>query len=83
MIKDSYDLVIGIYLAVIAFFAGYMLLGNDKIMIMRSTSLNWIFMAFFIMIFFLFGYLFKNLLMQFKDVRKKIPTNYINKEMES
>lgn len=82
MITDSYDLAIGIYIAVILFFLAYWLLGSKGNNIMKNTSLNWIFMAFFIIIFFLLGYLFSNLLVQFREVRSRSVKNTVI-EMES
>ena len=67
MINDSYDLVIGIYLAIIFYILGYKLLPNSE-MIMEDNILNLIFISFFITIFFLFGFLFKNIFLQFKIV---------------
>jgi len=78
MINNSYDLVWGIYIGIIAFVAGYLLLGDKKSLIIKSSTLNIIFMVFFIIIFFLVGYLFKNLMLVFKDVPKKTPNQYIN-----
>jgi hypothetical protein len=70
MIDDSYDLVIGIYLAIIFYILGYKLLpDSDKIM--EDNILNLIFMSFFITIFFLLGFLFKNIFLQFKSVNLK------------
>jgi len=70
MINDSYDLVIGIYLAIIFFIVAYKFLPNSD-MFMKDNILNLIFMSFFITIFFLFGFLFKNIFLQFKDVKSK------------
>ena len=70
MINDSYDLVIGIYLAIIFYILGYKLLPNSE-MIMEDNILNLIFISFFITIFFLFGFLFKNIFLQFKSVSLK------------
>lgn len=70
MINDSYDLVIGIYLAIIFYILGYKLLPNSE-MIMEDNILNLIFISFFITIFFLFGFLFKNIFLQFKSVQSK------------
>lgn len=70
MINDSYDLVIGIYLAIIFYIIGYKLLPNSE-MIMEDNILNLIFISFFITIFFLFGFLFKNIFLQFKTVNTK------------
>ena len=67
MINDSYDLVICIYLAIIFYILGYKLLPNSE-MIMEDNILNLIFISFFITIFFLFGFLFKNIFLQFKTV---------------
>lgn len=67
MIEDSYDLVIGIYLGIIFYILGYKLLPNSE-MIMEDNILNLIFISFFITIFFLFGFLFKNIFLQFKIV---------------
>ena len=68
MINDSYDLVIGIYLGIIFYILGYKLLPNSEI-IMEDNILNLIFISFFITIFFLFGFLFKNIFLQFKSVK--------------
>ena len=68
MINDSYDLVIGIYLGIIFFILAYKLLPNS-VMIMEDNILNLIFISFFITIFFLFGFLFKNIFLQFKSVK--------------
>ena len=70
MINDSYDLVIGIYLGIIFYILGYKLLPNSQI-IMEDNILNLIFISFFITIFFLFGFLFKNIFLQFKSVSLK------------
>ena len=69
MINDSYDLVIGIYLGIIFFILAYKFLPNSE-MIMEDNILNLIFISFFITIFFLFGFLFKNIL--------SIQVNYIS-----
>jgi hypothetical protein len=70
MLTDSYDLVIGIYLGIIFFIlANKFLPNNDKIM--EDNILNLIFLSFFITIFFLFGFLFKNIFLQFKSVKSK------------
>lgn len=70
MLTDSYDLVIGIYLGIIFFILAYKFLpNNDKIM--EDNILNLIFLSFFITIFFLFGFLFKNIFLQFKSVKSK------------
>lgn len=70
MINDSYDLVIGIYLAIIFFIVAYKFLPNNEVF-MKDNMLNLIFMSFFITIFFLFGFLFKNIFIQFKDIKGK------------
>jgi hypothetical protein len=70
MIEDSYDLVIGIYLAIIFYIIGYKLLPNSE-KIMEDNILNLIFISFFISIFFLLGFLFKNIFLQFKSVKSK------------
>ena len=68
MINDSYDLVIGIYLGIIFYILAYKFLPNYE-MIMEDNILNLIFISFFITIFFLFGFLFKNIFLQFKSVK--------------
>jgi hypothetical protein len=73
MINDSYDLVIGIYLGIIFYILAYKFLPNYE-MIMEDNILNLIFISFFITIFFLFGFLFKNIFLQFKSV-KLVNTN--------
>ena len=78
MINNSYDLVLGIYLAVVAFFAGYTLMGDKKEQILKSSTLNIIIMAFFIIIFFLIGYLFRNMMLLFKKMPEKVPNTYID-----
>jgi hypothetical protein len=70
MIDDSYDLVIGIYLGIIFFILAYKFLPNSE-MFMEDNILNLIFISFFITIFFLFGFLFKNIFLQFKTVQSK------------
>jgi len=70
MINDSYDLVIGIYLGIIFYILAYKLLPNSE-MFMEDSILNIIFISFFITIFFLFGFLFKNIFLQFKIVQLK------------
>lgn len=70
MINDSYDLVIGIYLGIIFYVLAYKLLPNYE-MFMEDNILNLIFISFFITIFFLFGFLFKNIFLQFKIVQLK------------
>jgi hypothetical protein len=70
MINDSYDLVIGIYLGIIFYILAYKLLPNSQ-MFMEDNILNLIFISFFITIFFLFGFLFKNIFLQFKIVQLK------------
>ena len=70
MIDDSYDLVIGIYLGIIFFILAYKFLPNSE-MFMEDNILNLIFISFFITIFFLFGFLFKNIFLQFKTVESK------------
>ena len=68
MINDSYDLVIGIYLGIIFYILAYKFLPNYE-MIMEDNILNLIFISFFITIFFLFGFLFKNIFLQFKSFK--------------
>ena len=68
MINDSYDLVIGIYLGIIFYIIAYKFLPNYE-MIMEDNILNLIFISFFITIFFLLGFLFKNIFLQFKNVK--------------
>ena len=70
MINDSYDLVIGIYLGIIFFILAYKFLPNYET-IMEDNILNIIFISFFITIFFLFGFLFKNIFLQFKSGQSK------------
>ncbi len=70
MIDDSYDLVIGIYLGIIFFILAYKFLPNSEFY-MEDNILNLIFISFFITIFFLFGFLFKNIFLQFKSVNLK------------
>ena len=70
MIDDSYDLVIGIYLGIIFFILAYKFLPNSE-MFMEDNILNLIFISFFITIFFLFGFLFKNIFLQFNSVQSK------------
>ena len=70
MINDSYDLVIGIYLGIIFYILAYKFLPNSN-WIMEDNILNLIFISFFITIFFLFGFLFKNIFLQFKSVNLK------------
>ena len=70
MINDSYDLVIGIYLGIIFYIRAYKLLPNSQ-MFMEDNIRNLIFISFFITIFFLFGFLFKNIFLQFKIVQSK------------
>lgn len=70
MIDDSYDLVIGIYLGIIFFILAYKFLPNSEFF-MEDNILNLIFISFFITIFFLFGFLFKNIFLQFKSVNLK------------
>ena len=70
MINDSYDLVIGIYLGIILFILAYKFLPNNE-KIMEDNILNLIFLSFFITIFFLFGFLFKNIFLQFKSDKVK------------
>jgi len=69
---------LGIYLAVVAFFAGYMLMGDKSQQILKSSTLNIIIMAFFIIIFFLIGYLFRNMMLLFKKMPEKVPNTYID-----
>jgi hypothetical protein len=76
--NNSYELVFGIYLAVASFFIAYAMIGSDKEIFMRNTSLNWILITFFIVIFFLFGYLFKNLILSFRDPKKRTENQYIS-----
>ena len=70
MLTDSYDLVIGIYLGIILFILAYKFLPNNE-KIMEDNILNLIFLSFFITIFFLFGFLFKNIFLQFKSDKVK------------
>ena len=70
MINASYDLVIGIYLGIIFFILAYKFLPNYET-IMEDNILNIIFISFFITIFFLFGFLFKNIFLQFKSGQSK------------
>jgi len=77
MIDNTYELILGTYLGIIFFFAGYFALGDYKQNIMQNNSLNWIFIAFFIILFFLLGYLFQNILLSFKDVSKRDSNNFI------
>lgn len=78
MINNSYDLVLGIYLGVVSFIMGYMILSDKKQLILKPSSLNIILMIFFIIIFFLFGYLFRNIMLFFKKMPGKVPNVYID-----
>lgn len=84
MINNVYELVLGVYLAIVLFFLGYMSLGSQKETFMKNYSLNWIFMVFFIVFFFLLGYLFQNVILSFKEVkvenRKFINTQDLKKQ---
>lgn len=82
MIDNVYELILGIYLAIIIFFLGYYGIGESRDSFMKNTSLNWIFITFFIIMFFLFGYLFQNLLLSFKDVKKREYNAFINTSSE-
>ena len=76
MIDNNYDLLIGLYLGIIFFFAGYYFIGTDRQSYMPGSSLNYIFITFFIVLFFLFGYLFKNIIIGVFEnrMRNKVPT---------
>jgi len=78
MIDNVYELIMGIYLGIIVFFVGYYGMGDMKNLIMEGNTLNLVFMTFFIIMFFMFGYLFQNLLLSFKDVEKRNPITYID-----
>lgn len=71
MISNSYDLVLGLYIAIVLFFAGYIFLGDTRDYYMKNNALNWILITFFIIMFFLFGYLFQNVFMTIIDTRNK------------
>ncbi len=81
MIDNIYELILGIYLGIIVFFLGYFGLRGYKDKIMENKSLNWIFMTFFIIIFFLTGFLLQNMFVSFREIKKpeNIPT-LINRE---
>jgi len=70
MIENNYDVVIGLYLGIILFFFGYWALGGNRESYMKANSLNYIFITFFIVLFFLFGYLFKNMFITMTDMKK-------------
>jgi len=71
MINNVYELILGMYIAIILFFMGYYALGDYKEQIMENKALNWVFMGFFIILFFLLGYLVQNIILSFQDVKKK------------
>ncbi len=71
MINNVYELILGMYIAIILFFMGYYALGDYKEQIMENKALNWVFMGFFIILFFLLGYLVQNIILSFQDVKRK------------
>ncbi len=85
MINNNYELVLGLYLGLIAFFLGYFSLGDYKENIMKNIPLNLIFITFFIVLFFLLGYIFQNILLSFTDIKKvdnKMILNTASKEFK-
>ena len=74
MIEGKYEIVIAIYLGILAFFLANWILGNK---LLKHSTLNLIFMAFFIIIFFLIGYLFRAILLQLKPIEKNKESAFI------
>jgi len=65
-------------LGIVLFFIAYFSLGSNKESYMPNNSLNWIFMTFFIIMFFLMGYLLQNVFLSFKEVKKPNRPEFIN-----
>ena len=74
MIEGSYELILAIYLGMLAFFLANLIMNNT---LMKHSTLNLIFMSFFIIIFFLFGYLFRTILLQLKPIEKSKESAFI------
>jgi len=70
MIDNSNELVFGLFFGIIMFFIGYKLLDNGEIYL-KYTTLNIILIAFFIILFFIFGHLLNNIFQTFRIAKKK------------
>ena len=70
MIDNNNELVFGLFFGVIMFFIGYKLLDNSDTYLKYST-LNIILIAFFIILFFIFGHLLNNIFQTFRTAKKK------------
>lgn len=70
MIDNSNELVFGLSFGVIIFFIGYKFLDNSETYLKYST-LNIILIAFFIILFFIFGHLLNNIFQTFRTAKKK------------
>ena len=77
MIDNNYELILGIYLAILLFFFGYYAMGEKKLELMNNTSLNYIFIVFFLIMFFLLGYLFQNIIISLRETRVRQSNNFI------
>lgn len=70
MIDNSNELVFGLFFGIVMFFIGYKLLNNGEIYL-KYTTLNIILIAFFIILFFIFGHLLNNIFQTFRTIKKK------------
>jgi len=70
MIDNSNELVFGLLFGIIMFFIGYKFLDNGEIYL-KYTTLNIILIAFFIILFFIFGHLLNNIFQTFRTTKKK------------
>ena len=70
MIDNSNELVFGLFFGIIMFFIGYKLLDNGETYL-KYTTLNIILIAFFIILFFIFGHLLNNIFQTFRTAKKK------------
>jgi len=77
MIDNNYELILGIYLAILLFFFGYYAMDEKRVEMMNNTSLNYIFIVFFLIMFFLLGYLFQNIIISLRETRVRQTNNII------
>jgi Kef-type K+ transport system membrane component KefB len=78
MISDIYELILAIYMAIMFFFLGWYSMGDYFSVFMEDTVLNKIFITFFIIVFFLLGYLFQNIFISFKETKKREFNSLVN-----
>jgi len=78
MINNIFELILGIYMAIMFFFLAWFSLGDYANYFMDNNVLNKIFITFFIIIFFLLGYLFQNIFISFKESKKREFNSFVD-----